>query len=156
MTRSEVSRDCVLEAARRVIAAQVVGVLSTIDQGGHPHMRMMAGVVRADAGFELLSITARGSRKLDHLAANPQICWLFADSHGDEIVTLHGTMQVLESQTRVEPVWQKLEIAARKYAMNLLSEPENLWFVGLKTTVQSVEYMCPQQGLTHPVIYKID
>ncbi|XAM00820.1 hypothetical protein OT109_05415 [Phycisphaeraceae bacterium D3-23] len=40
--------------------------------------------------------------------------------------------------------------------MNLLSEPENLWFVGLETQVRSIEYMCPRDGLTHPVVIDLD
>jgi len=155
MTRPEVSLDDVNDAARRMIDMRVVGALTSVDAAGCPHTRWMAAAAQGDDMSTLISITARGSRKLDQLAINPRVCWLFADSHDDEIITLTGTMRLLESQTLAEPVWQKLEVAARKYSMNLLSEPENLWFVGLETTVTSIEYMHPSAGLTHPVIHTL-
>lgn len=145
----------VVQAARRVMAQQVVGAMTTCDSTGQPHTRWMAGVPQGVGLTLLLSVAARGSRKLDHLATNSRVCWLFSDPHDDEVVTLTGTMQVLEDQTLAEPAWAQLEHAARRYSMNLLSEPENLWFVGLETHVQTVEYMHPSQGLTHPVIYPV-
>jgi len=155
MTRPELSYDEVCRQAERLIRTRVVGAFSTVDARGMPHTRWMAGVPVGEGLGRLLSVTTRGSRKLDHLAANPHVCWLFSDAHDDEVVTLTGTVAVLEDPTRAEPVWQQLENAAKQYAMNLLSEPENLWFVGLGTQVHTIEYMHPSQGLTHPVIYPV-
>ncbi|XAL99328.1 pyridoxamine 5'-phosphate oxidase family protein [Phycisphaeraceae bacterium D3-23] len=155
MTTPELGYDEVLRAARRLVQRRVVGAMSTCDAAGQPHTRWMAGVAIGEGLSRLLSVTARGSRKLDQLADNPRVCWLFSDAHDDEVVTLTGTVSIIEDQSRVEPVWRRLEPAARLYAMNLLSEPENLWFVGLETTVETVEYMHPAAGLTHPVIHRL-
>ncbi len=155
MTTPELPYEEVIAAARRVMEARIVGALTTVAGDGTPHTRWMAGVPDGPGLSRVLSLTVRGSRKLDHLTNNSRVCWLFSDSRDEEVVKLTGTMRVLESQTMVEPVWQQLEAAARQYAMNLLSEPENLWFVGLDTLVDSVEYMAPKNGLTHPVVYPV-
>lgn len=155
MTRPELTYDQVCQASERLIRARVVGAMSTVDAGGAPHTRWMAGVPIGEGLGRLMSITARGSRKLDHLANNSNVCWLFSDAHDDEVVTLTGRVTILEDPALAEPAWQQLERAARQYSMNLLSEPENLWFVALGTQVHTVEYMHPSQGLTHPVIYPV-
>ena len=155
MTQPEVTLEQAVTAARKLIAQQIVGVLTTVDSGHQPHSRWMAGVIDGDGLTSLLSLSARGAAKLDHIAENARVCWLFSDGHDDEVVTLLGTMQRLESPNMAEPVWQRLNDAASKYAMNLLSEAENLWFEGLVTTVTQIEYMAPSKGLTHPVVFAI-
>lgn len=154
MTQAELPLEQVIAATRRLIDKQIVGVLSTVDTAGCPHSRWMLGALAGEDNelTTLLSLSARGARKLDHLATNPNVCWLFSDSHDDEVVTLIGTMQRLESPNMAEPAWQRVGKAAEKYAMNLLDEPENLWFEGLETTITQVEYMNPAKGLTHPVV----
>lgn len=158
MTEPELTLEQANAAAHALIEKQIVGVLTTVDENHCPHSRWMLGAIQDDDPKRLttlLSLSARGARKLDHLDTNPNVCWLFADSHNDEVVTILGTMQRLETPSMAEPAWQKVGKAAEKYAMNVLSEPENLWFEGLVTTVTQIEYMAPGKGLTHPVVYKV-
>lgn len=155
MSKPEIALEDAIAGARKLIEKQIVGVLTTVDPNHTPHSRWMAGVVDGEGLSTLLSLSARGARKLDHLADNNQVCWLFSDGHDDEVVTLLGTMQRLESPNMAEPVWQRLNDAASKYSMNLLSEPENLWFEGLVTTITQIEYMAPNKGLTHPVVFSL-
>ena len=155
MPEPEVSLESAIAAARDLINQQIVGVLATVDPQGVPHSRWMLGALPEVGLSPLLSLSARGARKLDHLDTNPNVCWLFSDDKDDEVVTLVGTMIRLETPNMAEPAWQGLSKAAEKYSMNLLSEPENLWFEGLETTITQVEYMAPSKGLTHPVVFKI-
>lgn len=157
MTQPEISLEDAVQAARRVIHEQLVGVLTTCDAKPTPapHSRWMLAVPQGEGLSALLSLSARGARKLDHIDDNPNVCWMFSDPRRDEIVTLIGTMVRLESQDMAEPAWQKLSDAAKKYSMNLLDEPENLWFEGLETTITHIEYMAPAKGLTHPVVFEL-
>jgi len=155
MSQPEISLEEVTAAARRLIEQQIVGVLSTVDPDNTPHSRWMLGALPDEGLSPLLSLSARGARKLDHLNTNPNVCWLFSDDRDDEVVTLIGTMVRLETPNMAEPAWQRVGKAAEKYAMNLLSEPENLWFEGLETTVTQIEYMAPSKGLTHAVVHKL-
>lgn len=155
MSQPEVSLEEVIRASRKLIEQQIVGVLTTVDPDNIPHSRWMLGAITGDGLSPLLSLSARGARKLDHLNTNPNVCWLFSDDRDDEVVTLIGTMIRLETPNMAEPAWQGLAKAAEKYSMNLLSEPENLWFEGLETTITQVEYMAPSKGLTHPVVHKL-
>lgn len=155
MTQPEIAREDAVAAAIRLIEQQIVGVLTTVDSQHRPHSRWMLGAVADDRLSALLSLSARGARKLDHLAENASVCWLFSDEKDDEVVTLLGKMVRLESPNMAEPAWQRVGKAAEKYAMNLLSEPENLWFEGLETTITQLEYMAPSKGLTHPVVFEM-
>ena len=152
MAQPELTREQVIAAARKLVESQLVGVLTTVDSDQCPHSRWMAGVPDGQGLTTLLSLSARGARKLEQIDTHPRVCWLFSDSHDDQVVTLIGTMQRLEHPNMAEPVWQRLGEATKKYAMNLLSEPENLWFEGLETTITQIEYMNPAAGLTHPVV----
>ncbi len=155
MSTPEVPLDQAIAAARTLIEEQIVGVLTTVDPNNVPHSRWMLGALPDEGLSTLLSLSARGARKIDHLDTNANVCWLFSDDKNDEVVTLLGTMVRLENPNMAEPAWQGLSKAAEKYAMNLLSEPENLWFEGLETTITQIEYMAPSKGLTHPVVFQI-
>ena len=155
MSIPEVPLSEVIAAARKLIEQQIVGVLTTVDPDNVPHSRWMLGALPGEGLSPLLSLSARGARKLDHLNTNPNVCWLFSDDKDDEVVTLIGKMVRLETPNMAEDAWQGLAKAAEKYSMNLLSEPENLWFEGLETTITQVEYMAPSKGLTHPVVYAL-
>lgn len=155
MAQPEVPLEQVITATRKLIEQQIVGVLTTVDPDHVPHSRWMLGALPEAGLSPLLSLSARGARKLDHLDTNPNVCWLFSDDKDDEVVTLLGTMVRLETPNMAEPAWQRVGKAAEKYAMNLLSEPENLWFEGLETTITQIEYMAPSKGLTHPVVFKL-
>jgi general stress protein 26 len=156
MPAPEITREQAVAAARKLITQQIVGVLTTVDPNHVPHSRWMLGALPEEGLSPLLSLSARGARKLDHLNTNPNVCWLFSDDKDDEVVSLLGTMVRLETPNMAEPAWQGLSKAAEKYAMNLLSEPENLWFEGLETTITQIEYMAPSKGLTHPVTFMLD
>jgi general stress protein 26 len=155
MTEAEMSQEEVIAAARRVIAEQFVGVFTSVDSDGRPHSRWMGGAVDGEELSRLLAVSARGARKLDQLHANPNVCWLFSDAHDNEVVTLIGTAVVLEDQTLAGPAWDAVRKATELYAMSVLTEPENLWFVGIEVTITQVEYMHPQAGLTHPVVVEL-
>ncbi|MEM6259048.1 MAG: pyridoxamine 5'-phosphate oxidase family protein [Planctomycetota bacterium] len=155
MSEPEATLDQAIAAARRLIQEQIVGVLTTVDPDQIPHSRWMLGALPDEGLSPLLSLSARGARKLDHLDTNSNVCWLFSDDKDDEVVTLIGSMIRLETPNMAEPAWQGLSKAAEKYSMNLLSEPENLWFEGLETTITQIEYMAPSKGLTHPVVFPV-
>jgi len=155
MAQEELSKQEVVAAACRVIQEQIIGVMTTCDAQHRPHSRWMLGVTSDASLTTVLSLSARGAQKLDHLSVNPNVCWMFSDAKRDEVVTLMGTMIRLEHPNMAEPVWQRLDDAAKHYSMNLLSEPENLWFEGLETTITQVQYMAPSKGLTHPVAYDL-
>lgn len=155
MAQPEIPLETAISAARRLIQKQLIGVLTTVAPDHVPHSRWMLAALPEQGLSPLLSLSARGARKLDHLNTNANVCWLFSDDHDDEVVTLIGTMIRLETPNMAEPAWQGLSHAAEKYSMNLLSEPENLWFEGLQTTITQIEYMAPSKGLTHPVVFRL-
>ena len=155
MTQAEMTLEQVIAAARQVIENQIVGVLTTVDEDHRPHSRWMLAAAGEQGLSTLLSLSARGARKLDHLNENDNVCWMFSDDHRDEVVVLIGTMIRLQTPNMADSAWQRVGDAAKKYSMNLLDEAENLWFEGLETTVTQIEYMAPSKGLTHPVVYEL-
>ncbi len=154
MPEQELSEAQIVEAARELVRARFVGVLSTVDEQGRPWSRFMSAVLDPDDPNRLLSVSARGARKLDQLAADEHVCWLFSDERHEEVATFYGVAQTFEHDTEASPLWQRLREASHPYAMDVLSDPENLWFVAMETTVQRIEYLAPAKDLTHPVSVK--
>ena len=145
----------VLSAAYRVVIDTFVGLMTTVDSAGRPHSRYMAAAPAAENLDRLLAVSAKSGRKLDHLAENANVCWVFSDPRHHEVVTLNGVAREMRSQALAEPVWERLTEATRKYSMNVLSEPENLWFAAIETLVESVEYLCPDMDLTSPIAIQL-
>ncbi len=140
----------ILALAMQVVADQFVGSMATVDFDGRPHVRYMGGSPVADGLNKLYTLTGRKTRKIKQLERNPAVSWLFSREGYEEIVTLHGKARVLSAPVVSQQVWDRLADSARRYVMNVLSNPENVEFVTIETEVESVEYLCPSRGLVAP------
>ncbi len=151
----DLTDEQILQASRKLILDRFVGTLTTIDAQDQPHSRYMGAMPSDDGLTRLYSIAARNGRKLDHLLTHHKVCWLYADPRYDEVVKVLGVMRVVDAQSLGEPIWQHLEEATWEYSMTALSDPENLWFVGLETIVEAVEYMKPKDEITRPLTVQV-
>ena len=101
------------------------------------------------------SISAARARKLDHIAGDPRVSWLFHTSQYGEVATFHGKAQVLESPTIAQQVWDRLAECARAYSMNALSDDAAVDFVLIETEVQQVELLWPERDIVTPRTVKL-
>lgn len=144
-----------LELAEAVVRENPVGLLSTVDAEGTPRSRYMGAAV-GDRGLKrVLAVSAKNARKLEQINGNPRVCWVFSAPHAEEVVTLLGTASVVE-QTRAMPLWERLTEIAARWSMTVLSDPENLWFIGLECRIDTVEYLNPARDVTRPQIVTLE
>lgn len=135
----------------RIVNRAFLGLLTTVDENGAPHARWMGTATTADGLHKIYTLTARGSRKLEHVARQPRVCWVFSDTEYTDIVTLHGRAVVHTSPLATQQVWDRLQDFARTWCMNALSHKDNLELVVIETDVEAVEYMSPRLQMYQPV-----
>lgn len=79
-----------------------IAMLTTMDEDGHHVSRPMARQ-DVDLDLDLWFITERDSRKVRHLAKNPEVSVTL--SSNDSWVSLAGTARVVEDQAQLEGLW---------------------------------------------------
>lgn len=140
----------ILENALKIITHAFVGALTTVDADGVPHSRWMGAATGNDGLARLYTLTGRGTRKIEHIQNNPHVTWLFTSPNYNEVITLMGTAKLLDSPVVQQGVWDRLADCARTYGMNALSNTENLEFIVVETTVTTMEYLNPSEGVARP------
>jgi general stress protein 26 len=137
-----------LSRAIHVVNDHFVGMLTTVDAENVPHARWMGSSTAASGLSTLYTLTGRKTRKLAHLAANPNVCWVFSSPDYQDVVTLWGRAEVLEAPSTAQSVWDRLIDAARTYCMSTLEDDPQ--FVTLQTHVQRGEMLSPRLKLFTP------
>lgn len=140
----------ILDNALKIVTHAFIGALTTVDQDAVPHSRWMGAATGNDGLARLYTLTGRSTRKIDHIENNPHVTWLFSSPHYSEVISLMGTAKLLDSPVVQQSVWDRLAECAQAYGMNALSNTENLEFIVIETTVTSMEYLNPGEGVNHP------
>ncbi len=116
-------------SVKRLLARQLYGVLATREEGGKPHLSIVAFVSADDLG-SLVFATPRSTRKFEYLTRRPEVA-LFSDDRRERIDDL---MQV----TGVEASGKARELPARDRegyrALYLSKYPEMTEFVNAPGT----------------------
>lgn len=155
MTEQTLNDQQIANRALTVINEAFVGVFSTVDAQGVPHSRVMGAAPMADGLYKLYTLSGKTTRKLQHIQANNRVTWLFHSPHYNDVVTLHGRAEALESPVVAQPVWDRLSECARAYAMNALSNESNLEFVVIETRIELLEFICPRMKIYQPRVVKV-
>jgi len=144
------SQPDMLQIVTRTIREAFVGVMTTVDVNGAPHSRCMGAAIEDKGIRRLYTLTGRHTAKLDNLARNPAVSWLFSAEGYERVVTLKGTAEVLDEPVVAQKAWDRLAQAARAYSMNALSDEDNLDFVVIETHVTYADLLYPDKGLVKP------
>lgn len=139
-TESEITR----RAADLVSAAQL-GVLMTCDERGYPHGRWMH-LLPVNGLRRLYALTARGTRKTEHIARRPQVAWIVTGDR-DETVLLKGRASVNPNPQEISDVWDRLGPSMQHYAVGPLSNEDHLALVTIETVVEEIELISPPLGV---------
>lgn len=142
-------RSAVISAAGQVIGDVYVGVLSTVDAHGQPHGRYMGAVMSKDGGW-LYALSAKETRKVEHIRRNARVCWSFMRHDGREAVALYGQASVHETTVLPDDAWYHLSEFVEPYRMNAAKDEQHHAFVALVTKVTAIEYLNPGQGVNQP------
>ncbi len=120
-----------------------VAVLTTVDDGGCPHVRWMTpGLVKGRPEC-LYALTSPKFRKLLQVAACPKVEWMMQTRSLDEVIVVRGTMEVIDNpglkSEVTEAIGRNLEVFWR-------INPDAAELVVLETTIETIERFLPLSG----------
>ncbi len=144
------SEQQILAECIKVVNNNHLGVLTTVDPDGNPYARWMSSSMAADGLHTLYTLTARGSRKIEHIQARPSVCWMFSDEAGRNVATLYGHAEIIDAPNLVGNVWDRLMEAARVYVMTVMGNMEDVEFITIQTNVHRVEFLSPKHKIYTP------
>jgi general stress protein 26 len=145
-----------LMLATRVIDEAFVGIMTTVDGRHAPVSRLMGAVADNDGLHRLFSLSAKDTRKVQHLENNPAVCWLFGVPPYETTVTLHGVAKRSETPLVPQSIWDRLADWARPYAANVLTDDRHHAFSVIVSNIHTLELLSPKLGIKSPHIIKLD
>ena len=145
-----------IELANKTIEEAFVGIMSTVDDHGAPVSRLMGAVADESGPHRLFSLSAKDTRKIQHLEENSAICWLFGVPPYEASVMLRGKAKRLETPVVPQPTWDRLADWARPYAANVLTDDSHHAFSVIVSNIHTLEIISPSRGIKSPYVVKLD
>lgn len=145
-----------IELASQIIDEAFVGIMSTVDDHYAPVSRLMGAVADEAGPHRLFSLSAKDTRKIQHLEKNPAICWLFGTPPYDSSVMLRGVGKRLETPVVPQPTWDRLADWAKPYAANVLTDDSHHAFSVIVSNIHTLEIISPNRGIKSPYVVKLD
>ena len=96
----------ILIAAREIMNASYNCALISMDQEGHPRVRMM-DPFSPETDFTVWLGTNPKSRKVDQIKKDPHVCLYYADPEGSGYVMIEGIAQLINCTAEKERHWKK-------------------------------------------------
>lgn len=146
----------VLDLAIKVIDEAFVGIMTTVDEHSAPVSRLMGAVTDDEGPHRLFSLSAKDTRKVQHLEKNPAVCWLFGTPPYETSVTLRGVAKRSETPIVPQPTWDRLADWARPYAANVLTDDSHYAFSVIVSNIHTLELLCPKLDIKSPYSVKLD
>jgi len=127
----------------RILDDSKVAVLATVDNEGRPRMRWMTPATKRGREGALYAVTAPEFAKVVEVTRHPQVEWMFQSKTLDEIVTVRGSMQVLDHpRTKAEV----LEAIGGNLGIFWRINHDASDLVVLETTIEEIVYFKPLTG----------
>lgn len=145
-----------IELASQIIDEAFVGIMSTVDDHYAPVSRLMGAVADEAGPHRLFSLSAKDTRKIQHLEKNPAICWLFGTPPYDTSIMLRGVGKRLETPVVPQPTWDRLADWAKPYAANVLTDDSHHAFSVIVSNIHTLEIISPNHGVKSPYVVKLD
>ena len=138
-----------LDAVDRVLAQSKIAVLATVGPDGYPRMRWMTpAFVRGREGF-LYAVTSPQFAKSAEVAGNPRVQWMLQTRRFDEVITLTGTMRVIDNPSVKAEVFEAIGgHLGTFWKLN----PDQSQTVVLETAIERVRRLGPQSGTTEEAV----
>ena len=132
-----------LDTLDRVLERSKIAILATVDPEGRPHMRWMTpGRVRGRNRY-LYAVTSPDFRKTSEIRANPSVEWMVQSLGLGEIVTVKGTMRMIDNPSVKAEV---LEAIGKHLATFWKLNPDEGKLVVLETAIEEIWYSSPETG----------
>jgi general stress protein 26 len=118
------------------------GILSTTDNEGKPHLRWMTPTLMRSRKGVIFSVTSLNANKVKQVSHNPNVAWIIQSRSLDQIITLHGKVNVLDNPSIKAEV---LESVGDRLTMFWKINEDLNDFVVLETVIESAEYYRPME-----------
>ncbi len=144
--------DALWKASSLLVSDTKNAVLTTADNGGHPHATWMNIV--ADSSMEtVMSVTAPNTQKIKNLRENPYAEWMVASPSLESMVYLSGTTRVIEGDD-AKSHWDSMPSKSKAYYRHYCDEDNYEKFSIILTQVEKVVY-CRPPGYRQTVVYEL-
>jgi len=133
----------VLNRIGAIIEAHGTGLLATIDDNGHPHVRWMTPTLLRESPGVLYALTAPGFAALAQVSAHAQVEWMFQTPTLDEVITVRGLVNVVDNPSLRSEVLEAL--GPRLHALwKLVPDVRDL--LVLETVIDKAVRYLPMKG----------
>ena len=133
----------VMNRVGAIIEAHGTGLLATIDDNGHPHVRWMTPTLLRESPGVIYALTAPGFSSFDQVRAHARVEWMFQTPTLDEVITVGGLVNVVDNPSLRSEVLEAL--GPRLHALWKLA-PQTPELVVLETVVEKAVRYVPMQG----------
>jgi pyridoxamine 5'-phosphate oxidase len=87
----------VMKKVGAIIEAHGTGLLATVDQDGDPHVRWLTPTLLPDSPGAVYAITPPKFAKVVQVRAHRRVEWMFQTPTLDEVISVRGTINVVET-----------------------------------------------------------
>ena len=126
-----------------ILDAHGTGLLATTDAEGAPHVRWLTPAVLRDRPDAIYALTAPGFAKVAQVRARPRVEWMFQDPSLAEIVTVRGTVSVVDNPSLRAEVLEAVGPRLRTF-WSLAKDARDL--VVLETAIEEATRYLPMEG----------
>ena len=143
------NKDEIVERARSIIAEeQKAFTMATVSPDGKPHVRWMgAAIVTEPMTLHLLS--GRDSRKVEDIAANPDVELLFSRDDFSEVLAVAGPAELAEDDETKKKVFDAVPVAG-----DYFSGPDDPKLAVIRMTVRQLR-LWPSRDQHEPEVAEL-
>ena len=87
----------VMNRVGAIIEAHGTGLLATVDEEGNPHVRWLTPTLLRERPGAIYAITAPRFAKVVQVRSHPRAEWMFQTPTLDEVISIRGTINVVET-----------------------------------------------------------
>lgn len=128
----------------------MVGLLATVDERGAPHVRWLVPTILHDRPGALYALSLSKSGAVAQARSNPSVEWLIQTPTLDEIITLRGRMNVVDTPSLRMEVLDT--IGPRLWNFWKLADGREDMVV-LETVIETAVHYLPMEGRTSSACY---
>jgi len=132
-----------LNKLEQILEDAKAGIMSTIDQNGHPRMRWMTPATIKGRPGVLFTVTCPYFSKISHLKAHPEVEWMLQTRSLDQIINIKGKVNILDNPAIKAEI---LEAIGSRLTVFWSNHCDSSDFIVLETVIEEATYFLPMKG----------
>ena len=131
------------DALDRLIENSKIAVLTTVDGDGRPHSRWMTPALVRGSETVLYAVTSPQHAKASHIAANPNVEWMFQTKAVGEVLNVSGKANIIDNPSVKADV---LEAIGGNLTNFWKTNPDFSELIVCETVIEEFRYFKPMTG----------